>query len=200
MVIVILPLFTAALSPHAVAAPGLEQGATDPSTKIAPEGPLNADPEAKPSIAANLPPADFAVAQKLQDILAGTSQSIFDRKEERTVVQTFYRERGFAPLWLTNGIPNPRARSAISRLKQADTDGLDPADYPTPDFAAVAGRPEALAEAELNLTRSSLTYARHAQIGRVHYSRISGDIAYHLVAIEPTKVLADLPSVSSWGR
>ena len=37
-----------------------------------------------------------------------------------------------------------------------------------------------------------LTYARHAQIGRVHYSRVSADIVYDLVAPEPGAVLTKL--------
>jgi murein L,D-transpeptidase YcbB/YkuD len=150
-----------------------------------------------PSIAANLVPADLAVAQNLQEMLAGGSERIFERKEERTAVQAFYGSRGYAPLWVTNGVENKHARSVISRLKEADKEGLDPADYPTPDLKAAVGRPGALAEAELILARSVLTYARHAQTGRVHYSRISTDIAYHLVPPEPSEVLANIASAAN---
>jgi len=87
----------------------------------------------------------------------------------------------------------------MSRLKGADTDGLDPADYRTPDFRAAAGRPEALADAELILSKSVLTYARHAQTGRVHYSRISADIAYGLTPTEPSEVLANIASAANPG-
>jgi hypothetical protein len=49
-----------------------------------------------------------------------------------------------------------------------------------------------LAESELKLTATALTYARHAQVGRVHYSRVSADIFYDLVAPEPGAVLTKL--------
>src|SRR6266550_834519 len=153
----------------------------------------------QPSIATNLVPADLAVAQKLQEMLAGGSERIFERNEERTAAQAFYAGRGYAPLWVTNGLENKHARSIMSRLKGADTDGLDPADYRTPDFRAAAGRPEALADAELILSKSVLTYARHAQTGRVHYSRISADIAYGLTPTEPSEVLANIASAANPG-
>ncbi len=153
----------------------------------------------QPTIATHLAPADLAVAQKLQEMLAGGSERIFERNEERTTAQAFYAGRGYAPLWVTNGLENKHARSIESRLKTADHDGLDPADYRIPDFRAAAGRPEALAEAELVLSKSVLAYARHAQIGRVHYSRVSADIAYRLTPPEPSEVLADIASAANPG-
>ena len=153
----------------------------------------------KPSIATNLVPADLAVAQKLQEMLTGGSERIFEHKEQRTAALAFYAGRGYAPLWVTNGIESKHARSVISRLKEADNDGLDPADYPIPDLRAAVGGPEALAEAELTLTKSVLTYARHAQIGRVHYSRISADIAYQLAPTELSEVLANIASAAKPG-
>src|SRR6185503_3008563 len=45
-----------------------------------------------------------------------------------------------------------------------------------------------------------LTYARHAQIGRVHFSRVSGDIAYSLVAPEPAEVLARMAEAKDAGQ
>ncbi len=68
---------------------------------------------------------------------------------------------------------------------------MDPADYPTPTIKAGADA-AALADAEMRLTASALTYARHATLGRVHYSRVSADITYNQVAPESVDVLAKL--------
>src|SRR5262249_36765406 len=119
--------------------------------------------------------------------------------KERQDAERFYAARDFAPIWIENGAVAPRANAVTARLKQADTDGLDPADYPTPDFRA-ATTPEALAEAELRLTAAALTYARHAQSGRVHYSRISADIVYNIVAPEPAEILAKLAEAANAGE
>ena len=55
-------------------------------------------------------------------------------------------------------------------MRAADSDGLDASDYKFPDFAAASGA-DALAEAELKLTETLLTYARHVQAGRFSYSQ-----------------------------
>ena len=97
--------------------------------------------------------------------------------------------RNYAPLWITDGKANARAKAAIAYLGQVDADGLDPADYPVPNFASLSD-PAALAEAEIRLTTSVITYAHHAQIGRVHWSRVSGDIYYDPKPPDPAEVLA----------
>ena len=60
--------------------------------------------------------------------------------------------------------------------------------------------PDALAEAELKLTASALTFARHAQIGRIHFTRVGADIQYDLVAPEPADVLAKLADGNDAGK
>jgi murein L,D-transpeptidase YcbB/YkuD len=139
------------------------------------------------------------VAEKLREVLAGKLDRLIERKNERKPIEAFYTARNFAPLWSDNGVVNARAEAVIARLHQADADGLDPSDYPTPDFAA-ATTPEALADAEIRLTSSVLTYARHAQIGRVHYSRVSADITYNLVPPEPAEVLAKMAEAKEAGE
>ena len=46
-------------------------------------------------------------------------------------------------------------------------------DYRTPNFAALG--PDALAEADLKLTQTVLTFARHLQAGRFPYNRVSSE-------------------------
>jgi murein L,D-transpeptidase YcbB/YkuD len=50
------------------------------------------------------------------------------------------------------------------------------------------------------MTMAVLTYARHAQIGRVHYSRVSHDIVYNLVPPEPAEVLAKMADAKDAGE
>lgn len=132
--------------------------------------------------------ADQPVAEKLRDLLTAKSVHFFDRKADRAAVEAFYKGRDYAPLLTDGGVANARAKAAITRLKEAGRDGLDPADYPTPDFSAAAA-PDAQAEAELRLMASVLDYARHAQSGRMHWSRVSADIAYPEHPVDPTEVL-----------
>ena len=92
------------------------------------------------------------------------ADKIFLAKKERAAAEAFYQGRDLAPLWLDKGVENARAKAAIARLQRADADGLDINDYKTPNFAGLT--PEALAEADLKLTQTVLTYARHLQAGR----------------------------------
>ena len=58
-----------------------------------------------------------------------------------------------------------------------------------PNFAALS-TPADLANAEIELTMSVITYAHHASIGRVAWSRVTADAAYDRTAPEPADVLA----------
>jgi murein L,D-transpeptidase YcbB/YkuD len=187
-----------------------KDGDTTPAAPAAaapvPTAPATAAPAVAPAPAgpakeiAATPPAPLdPVAEKLRELLAGKADRLLERKNERKPIEAFYAARNFAPLWIEGGAANARAKAVIAHLKQADSDGLDPSDYPTPDFAA-ATSPDALAEAEIRLTSAVLTYARHASIGRVHYSRISADIDYHLVPPEPADVLGKMAEARDAGE
>ena len=90
-----------------------------------------------------------------------------------------------------SGALTANAKGVIARLKDAASDGLNAADYPVPDFAA-ATSPDALAEADLKLTQSTLDYARQAQSGRMHWSQVCGDISYPEHPTDPTEVLGNV--------
>ncbi len=144
-------------------------------------------PSAAPAALADAD-ADAAVAAQLHDLASGKFDAAFENTQDRTVVDAFYSGRDYAPLWLTDGRPNARAQAAIAYLGHVDADGLEPADYPVPDFAGLTD-PAALAQAEIRLTASVITYAHHASIGRVHWTRVSGDISYDQKAADPADVL-----------
>jgi murein L,D-transpeptidase YcbB/YkuD len=147
-----------------------------------------------PDPLASLDPADRAVAEKIRDLLGAKPESFFAGKSERVAAEAFYQNRNFAPLWLDKGVENARAGAAISRLRSAETEGLNPGDYKLPSFAGLG--PDALAEAELELTRAVLTYARHLQAGRFAYSRVSRNIELPQAAPEPAQVLGSIADAS----
>ena len=144
--------------------------------------------------------ADTAIVEKLRDLLsAGKFDRILGGKKERSPVEAFYASRDFAPLWIANGVMSERAKAAAVYLSGIEADGLDPSDYPIPAFRAGA-EPEALAEAEIKFTDTVLTFARQAQTGRVHFSRVSADIQYDVVKPEPVDVLAKLANAKNIGE
>ena len=84
-------------------------------------------------------------------------------------MEAFYRKRGFAPLWVSDGKSLPGAQQTVDFLHGAAADGLDPDDYPAPRFADA--NPARLAADELALTNSVAVFVRHASTGRVAFTR-----------------------------
>lgn len=170
---------------------------TATATPAAPAAPAAAAaPVTEPvKAASSVPAADQPVADKLKDVIGAKTSRYFDRKNERAAIEKFYGARDFAPVWTQGGSLTAAAKGVIARLKDAASDGLNPADYPVPDFAS-ATTPDALADAELKLTSSMFDYARQAQSGRMHWSQVSGDILYPEHPVDPNEVLAKVTTVT----
>jgi L,D-transpeptidase YcbB len=142
--------------------------------------------------------ADSAIADKLHEMIGGKLERIASHKADRDAIESFYKAHNYAPIWLSAGAANDRAKTAIAALAQADTVGLDPTDYPVPDFKSAATA-DALAEAELKLTAAALMFARHEQMGRISYTRVGADIQFEPVAPDSADVLAKLADASDAG-
>jgi murein L,D-transpeptidase YcbB/YkuD len=182
----------------------ISNGATaiEPATSAEPAATTDKTTATEPTVApdplAALDPADRAVAEKIRDLLASKGDKLFTAKKERAAVEAFYQNRNLAPLWLDKGIENARAEAVVARVKNADADGLEPGDYKAPSFAGLT--PDALAEAELRLTRAVLTYARHVQAGRFPYTRVSKNIELPQAAPEPADVLSSVADATDAGK
>jgi L,D-transpeptidase YcbB len=157
--------------------------------------PATASPEAAIVAAPVAPGPDAAIAEQLRELGNGKFDRIIGSKKDRTQIEAFYSSRNYAPLWIADGKPNARATAAIGYLRHVDADGLDPADYPAPNFAALSA-PTDLADAEIKLSAAVVTYAHHASVGRVHWSRVSADVEYSTPAAEPGDVLAAIAGAS----
>jgi L,D-transpeptidase YcbB len=147
-------------------------------------------PAARADTSAAVDP-DVPITEQLRNLANGKFDHIIGSPHEKTAIEALYSSRNNAPLWITEGKANARAKAAIAYLGSVSADGLDPTDYPVPNFASLT-EPAALAEAEIRLTTSVITYAHHAQIGRVHWSRVSSDIFYDQSVPDPDKVLATM--------
>jgi len=139
-----------------------------------------------------LAPADQAVAEELRGLLTGRADRFVEGRKERAALQAFYEAREYAPLWSRHGKPNESMQAAAARLKAAEADGLDPSDYAIPDLATISGDARSFAQAELTLMNALMTFAKHAQSGRVVTSRISPNIEVNPPVPEPADVLKTL--------
>jgi L,D-transpeptidase YcbB len=200
-----LPATTGSIAPSQASAPSATAetppapaAAATPEPVTTASAPAAPAPSAAPAAPA-LSTADAAVVDQLRNLSSGKYDRIVGNKKDRTIVDAFYSGRDYAPLWITDGKVNERGKAVIAYLGHVDQDGLDPADYPVPNFSALSD-PNDLAEAELKLDMTIITYAHHASVGRVHWSRVSGDISYTTTAPEPADVLAAMVEAKDMGK
>jgi murein L,D-transpeptidase YcbB/YkuD len=182
---------TSPASPKPPAASGGDEVPT-PAANASPNEPAG-------TAATTVADGNTAITEKLRDLATGKFDRMLGGKKERATIEAYYASRDYAPLWLTDGKPNARAQAAIAYLGHVDADGLEPSDYPTPNFATLSD-PAALAEAELRLSLSVIAYAHHAEVGRVHWSRVSGDIFYEPKVPAPGDVLAKIATAPEVGE
>jgi murein L,D-transpeptidase YcbB/YkuD len=132
----------------------------------------------QPPVTSPTSAGEEAITNRLKETLE-LKLPLFVREQDRGAVAQFYERRNYSPIWVSQSGANQRANKAIEFLKSVAADGLDPDDYPVPEFDADAKQ---LAEAELILSASIVRFARHASIGRVAFSRVSGSIFYNQIS------------------
>jgi L,D-transpeptidase YcbB len=149
----------------------------------------NASADIKESLDKLLAAGDAQITERLRAIVAGKQlDRRIERAQDRKAIEAFYAARANAPLWIHDGRLTAQAKSAIIRLKNAAADGLDAPDYPVPEFASLNGA-EALAEGDIKLTDSVLTFARHLAVGRIAPTRVSAEVDYGNHTPEPGDIL-----------
>jgi murein L,D-transpeptidase YcbB/YkuD len=87
-------------------------------------------------------------------------------------LRAYYKSADARLIWIDEGGLNAKTTESLKTVfKRADTFGLDPRDYSVTDAEALAAEadasPATLADAELRISVAAITYATHAQAGRV---------------------------------
>jgi murein L,D-transpeptidase YcbB/YkuD len=115
---------------------------------------------------------------------------IGERRKERAAIAFFYAAHGFAPTWSEGGKASAAVEPVLARLARAGDDALT---IGTPPSAlAVDGTPEAIAQADIALTETVVSYARQATGSRVDPSEISPLIGSKPTLADPAEVLEKL--------
>lgn len=105
-------------------------------------------------------------------------------------------------IWVSGATANERARAAVRVLAEAESYGLDAADYsvdvPPAGFSMdeMAARQQALMRFEMTMSARVLRYVRDAQNGRVDPNRISG---YHDFPAKPLDLVGTLKALAESG-
>jgi murein L,D-transpeptidase YcbB/YkuD len=192
--IVAAPIYAAAATPKQI-----ETVTQQPSAAPAATPPSAGDVGIRDTFAT--PPAalDVQVADKLRAVItSGQFDKRIDRAPEREAMAAFYAARNYAPLWTADGQLDARAKSVIAQMGNAAADGLDPADYQVPAFGAATGA-EALADADITLSYSALTYARHLATGRIAPNRVLAEVDYGDHTPAPADILRKIADAADTG-
>ncbi len=184
----------------AVSAPIYAAAATDQAESQPP--PALAAPSSagiQGTVAAQPASIDAQIGVKLRAVIkSGQFDKRIERTPEREAMAAFYAARNYAPLWTADGKIDARAKSVMAQLANAAADGLNPADYQVPAFGAAIG-PEELADADITLSYSALTYARHLATGRIATSRVVTEVDYGDHTPAPADILRKLAETADAG-
>lgn len=142
---------------------------------------------------------DPMVAAIRAALKTGLKDGVLSSKEDAAAIAAYYAAQGHVPSWTADGRLTDRALLLMLRIAEAETDGLDLNDYPTPpaDLGQDApADPVALAKADLMLSQAIARYGRDAYGGRVDPASISESISYERNLPEPAAVLSNVATSS----
>jgi len=147
-------------------------------------------------------PRELAVIRiNLLDLLANDPNLPLPIRQRHDALQAYYQTFGGELLWLGS----TRANSFLSRLTNAEADGLDPNDYPGKQLASLsAGGPSTgkrgLAIIELYFSAAFLEYASDLKVGRFLPSKIDPDFFIEARTIDQLSALKSLEQADSVDR
>jgi L,D-transpeptidase YcbB len=120
--------------------------------------------------------------------------------KDREALSAFYAQAERPLVWAQDGAWSPAAQGAMERLKAADEDGLDPADYSLPDRGLRKdATPAQWARADVKLSLSVIRYARDARGGRIDLARLSPLVTPKLALPAIDEVLRKVSSAGDAG-
>jgi len=188
-----------ALGPPPAAAPlALSPVAADRDAAAEPlSAVLDAPPAAAPS---KLPAAvEAALAALVAEDVKTSPIGAGDWRAAREAIRAFYAARDFAPVWVAEQGLTSAANSALSRLAQADADGLDLSAFALPKGPLADLSPERLAQAETVISEAVVAYAMQASGARLVPTRISPLITARPSVADPGKALAAAAAAADSG-
>ncbi|HEV2563715.1 MAG TPA: L,D-transpeptidase family protein [Microvirga sp.] len=120
--------------------------------------------------------------------------------KDREALSAYYAQAERPLVWARDGAWSPAALGAMERLRAADEDGLDPADYSLPDRGLRKDAPPAQwARADVRLSLSVIRYARDARGGRIDLARLSPLVTPKLALPSAEEVLSKVSSAGDAG-
>ena len=120
--------------------------------------------------------------------------------KDREALSAYYAKAERPLIWARDGAWSPAASGAMERLRAADEDGLDPADYALPDRGLRKDAPPAQwAKSDVKLSLAAIRYARDARGARIDLARISALVTPKLSLPAVDEVLSRVSAAGDAG-
>jgi murein L,D-transpeptidase YcbB/YkuD len=129
---------------------------------------------------------------------AGTQGSFLDKRDAAAVAE-YYAEQGYTPSWTADGKLTPQALKIIAAIRQAGDEGLNAANYQLPLAqlgVAQPATPEAVANADVQLSDAIVTYSRHLHSGELDPGAVSENFDYKPHLLDPLAVLMTMTTAA----
>jgi len=106
----------------------------------------------------------------------GHHRSFSGEREKKVFseVRAFYEARHFEPAWIRDGKPTRQAKALLERIREAEKDGLDPADYS--DASLPSARLKELTEIagdDVAFSEAAARFITHLSVGRIDPSSVA---------------------------
>ena len=120
--------------------------------------------------------------------------------KDREALSAYYAKAERPLIWARDGAWSPAASGAMERLRSADEDGLDPADYALPDRGLRKDAPPAQwAKSDVKLSLAAIRYARDARGARIDLARLSALVTPKLSLPAVDEVLSRVSAAGDAG-
>ena len=161
--------------------------------------PATPSPTVSPTIA---PPNDPQSPSLANDLREAASKLPADATEheraDRDARVAFYEKRG-TPIWVTASGISDGAHALAREMANATAYGLDPKSFELPELTSSGPTdPRLIAELDVKITRTAMTYARHARGGRIPEpaDMLNSNLDRKPQLIPPNEVLETLASAT----
>jgi murein L,D-transpeptidase YcbB/YkuD len=139
------------------------------------------------------PAAGAGIRENILGLLSNEKGMPLPIKQRREALQAYYKDPKNQILWLEGN----RAEAFISRLRNAERDGLDPSDYPSKQLASlIAAKSSAdvrnMAATELYFSAAFIQYASALNVGRFLPSKVDPNFFLKGRSIDQLSVLVDV--------
>lgn len=158
-----------------------------------------------PTVFPTCPKLDFSIPSLIADQLCQkisyeSKKILIKHRLLQDSINTFYYRRNYQPAWINHyGKLLPSVEELLKTILEADSDGLRSSDYSYTQLRRLQAivqqqtviDVQSLAEFDLLLTRSFLTYASHLLSGRITPQRINPDWVIKPRSRDLAKILQD---------